>query len=298
MIQYLLIAALVGSATATNFALGKPATTSSTWVSYNGSLATDGNTDGDWESESCFATNIQDSAPWWMVDLEQVITVDNVVIYNRADCCGERLQMLTVTVYTENPDVVSDAEGTPCATFEGPADDEDVVTLQCEGEVSGRYIRITKQKSLENELDLLSFCEVEVTAKCPSGFSPIDTECLRFVPSFATFAEALTNCESVHSHLLMIKTESLDNAVRNYMVENKLNDTYYVGAMDLEETGVFQWVDGSTVDVPWRNKNAGIAAAAVEEIKNAACGYLNGATGAWQAMYCSEPNFFICQRPL
>lgn len=77
-----------------------------------------------------------------------------------------------------------------------------------------------------------------------------------------------------------------------------LPDTYYVGAMDLEETGVFLWVDGSTVDVPWRSKNGGIAAAAVEEIKNAACGYLNGATGAWQAMYCSEPNFFICQRPL
>lgn len=76
---------------------------------------------------------------------------------------GRRLQRLTVTVYTENPDVVSDAEGTPCATFEGPAKDEDLVTLQCEGEVSGRYIRITKQKSLKNKLDLLSFCEVEVT---------------------------------------------------------------------------------------------------------------------------------------
>ncbi|XP_046560872.1 uncharacterized protein LOC124269865 [Haliotis rubra] len=296
MIQYLLIASLVGQATA-NYALGKPVTTSSTWDTFNGSLATDGNTDGDWSSSSCFATSKLDTEPWWMVDLEQVIAVDNVVIYNREDCCGERLRRLTVTVYTENPDVISDAEGTLCTTFSGPADDGDVVRLQCEGDVTGRYVRITKRRRLRTKVDLLSFCEVEITGKCPSGFTTVEDACMRFVPSQATFAEAVTSCESMHTHLLMIKTESLDNAVTSYMLDNKLNDTYYVGAIDIDETGEFYWTDGSAVEAPWRSRNAGIAGA-LEQFTNAACGYLNGATGEWLSMSCSEPSFFICQRSL
>ncbi|XP_067660922.1 uncharacterized protein [Haliotis asinina] len=296
MILCLLLVSLVGQATA-NYALGKPATTSSTWQSFNGSLATDGNTDGKWRSSSCFATNLRDKEPWWMVDLEQVITIDEVIIYNREDCCGERLRRLTVTVYTENPDVISNAEGTLCATFKGPADDGDVVKLRCEGDVSGRYVRITKRRSLKIKGDILNFCEVEITGKCPSGFTTVEDACLRFVPSMATFAEAVTSCESMQSNLLMIKTENLDNAVTSYMLDNKLNDTYYVGAIDIDETGEFYWIDGSAVEVPWRSKNVGIAAA-LEQFTNAACGYISGATGEWLSMSCNEPSFFICQRPL
>ena len=50
--------------------------------------AVDGNNDGIHEHASCTHTNDGDKAPWWMVDLKDVILVIHIDIYNRVDCCG------------------------------------------------------------------------------------------------------------------------------------------------------------------------------------------------------------------
>lgn len=52
--------------------------------------AIDGNTDGDWRSNSITHTNV-DSKAWWQVDLGAPETVTSVEIWNRTDCCGDRL---------------------------------------------------------------------------------------------------------------------------------------------------------------------------------------------------------------
>ena len=53
-------------------------------------MANDGNTDGDWRNDSVTHTELDTNA-WWQLDLGSVEQVDHILIWNRTDCCGERL---------------------------------------------------------------------------------------------------------------------------------------------------------------------------------------------------------------
>ena len=61
------------------------------------SRAVDGNTDGNYGGNSCTHTRNDDQA-WWRVDLQQDIKVQKVAIWNRADCCGQRLSNFEIRV--------------------------------------------------------------------------------------------------------------------------------------------------------------------------------------------------------
>lgn len=96
---------------AVNIARGRPTLQSST--AYNGisSRAVDGTTNSDWSAASCTHTQTE-SSPWWRVDLEQTIAVGEVTVYNRGDCCGDRLSEFEVRVGASD----SFASGTSCGT--------------------------------------------------------------------------------------------------------------------------------------------------------------------------------------
>jgi len=66
------------------------ATQSSTGWNGVASRAIDGNTDGVYNNGSMTHTQSEADA-WWQVVLPFPVTVDEIVIYNRSDCCGERL---------------------------------------------------------------------------------------------------------------------------------------------------------------------------------------------------------------
>lgn len=72
----------------TNWALSKPTFQSSTFGEFLSYRAVDGNVDGDIFQGGCSHTRSQ-ADPWWVVDLGQRITVTNVTVVNRVDCCGE-----------------------------------------------------------------------------------------------------------------------------------------------------------------------------------------------------------------
>ncbi|MBD0836064.1 galactose-binding domain-containing protein [Aestuariibaculum suncheonense] len=74
-----------------NVALNKVATQSSTNGSSEASRAVDGNTNGDINNASVTHTQ-SSSQPWWEVDLGANYDVESVMVYNRTDCCGERLR--------------------------------------------------------------------------------------------------------------------------------------------------------------------------------------------------------------
>ena len=78
-----------------NIALLKPAwqIDDTVWggVASNG---VDGNTNADWfNGGSCTHTNADTSDAvnnnWWVVDLQSRYSVEKVILYNRADCCGK-----------------------------------------------------------------------------------------------------------------------------------------------------------------------------------------------------------------
>lgn len=92
------------SAQKTNVALNKPTTQSSLYAaSYPASRAVDGITTG---RNPDFTHTKDEANPWWQVDLGAVYDVNEIVIWNRTDCCWERLQnyfvMLSETPITSN----------------------------------------------------------------------------------------------------------------------------------------------------------------------------------------------------
>ncbi len=89
-----------GGGPAVNLAQGKPATQSSTAAGGVASRAVDGNLNGNYSANS--VTHTAGSAqPWWQVDLGAVQRVDSIEVYNRTDCCMERLTNFTVFVSDE-----------------------------------------------------------------------------------------------------------------------------------------------------------------------------------------------------
>lgn len=77
-----------------NLALGKPAAQSSTLADYattGAAAAVDGNTDGKFFNGSVTHTNL-DPHPWWQVDLLASVPLQSIAIWNRTDCCGDRLR--------------------------------------------------------------------------------------------------------------------------------------------------------------------------------------------------------------
>lgn len=87
-----------------NIALGKKATQSSNYNSSQGAarLAVDGNTSGRWGHRS--VTHTRDGGtvnPWWQVDLGGKEYIKEILIYNRTDCCRNRLDNLVVSIYRD-----------------------------------------------------------------------------------------------------------------------------------------------------------------------------------------------------
>ena len=135
---------IAGSNTDTNLAQGKAATQSSTYAAAVAARAVDGNTDGIFGDNSLSTTNSEANA-WWQVDLGLSKTVDTVVVWNRTDCCGDRLGDYWVFVSntpflnTDTPATLSVRAGTFANhQTSAPSPNTPVAT----GGFSGRYVRI------------------------------------------------------------------------------------------------------------------------------------------------------------
>jgi RHS repeat-associated protein len=140
---------------AANLALNKPATQSSDLGGGVASRAVDGNTNGNWYNNSVTHTNSEAGA-WWQVDLGGMQPVQSVEVWNRTDCCSERLTYFKVWLLDSNQMEVTSINvsvqaGTP-------------TTLPVSG--TARYVKVQLLGT-----DYLSLAEVKVwgTASGPAG---------------------------------------------------------------------------------------------------------------------------------
>ncbi len=78
--------------TATNVAELKPASQTSEGFGGAASRAVDGNTDGNYGSNSTTHSGSPDRNNWWQVDLGANFAIDSIAIWNRTDCCQGRLR--------------------------------------------------------------------------------------------------------------------------------------------------------------------------------------------------------------
>ncbi|XP_052694408.1 uncharacterized protein LOC128172675 [Crassostrea angulata] len=147
---------------ASNLALKKPATQSSTFtwpenrINYSANLAVDGNNGTDFVVDKCSCTEDGDTNPWWSVDLQAIYTIKSVRIFNRGmDEWGvdvsDRLRNVTVIVGLTVSDI-----NTPCGFFAGPGTLSQLVVIDCPTLPQGRFVKI----SIITEY--LTLCEVEV----------------------------------------------------------------------------------------------------------------------------------------
>ncbi len=134
------------------------ATQSSVYGSiFEAALARDGNTDGDWRNGSVTHTELEID-PWWEIDLGGMHTVDHLLVWNRTDCCVERLASYHVFI-SEAPFATADAgalmndPGVIHYTFaEAP-----LPTQRVDVGLEARYVRVQLAGA-----DYLSLAEVEV----------------------------------------------------------------------------------------------------------------------------------------
>lgn len=84
--------------TITNFALTGTATLSSTYPSGNASKSIDGNTNGAWSGGSVAHSGGSTNTDWLTIDLGNTEFIDEVRIWNRTDCCSNRLSNAYVMV--------------------------------------------------------------------------------------------------------------------------------------------------------------------------------------------------------
>lgn len=94
---YLSLAEVKVIAGSDDLALGKPTSQSSTGSEGVSSRAVDGNLSGYWPDGSITHT-LEESQPWWQVDLQHVSFIGDILLANRTDCCSDRLSNFTVSV--------------------------------------------------------------------------------------------------------------------------------------------------------------------------------------------------------
>ena len=128
----------------------KIATQSSTASNAKASRATDGNTDTTFSKNSCTATK-QEESPWWSVDLDRTMEVKSVTVFNRGDCCGDRLNGFEVKVGDSSKWAKNAACGGQHSISQGES-----VSVDCEGK-KGRFVSVVVPRKTT-----LHLCEVRI----------------------------------------------------------------------------------------------------------------------------------------
>ncbi len=170
-----------GSSSVANVAVGMVATQSSTYPGgsncppllpscTSAASAVDGNTDGSFYDGSLSTTN-NDQNAWWQVDLGTPTNIDSVVIWNRTDCCGNRLSDFWVFVSNtpfatnDTPSTLQSRAGTyniheVITNGPSPSVTIPVTSMTCPSQCvagQGRYVRVQLTGT-----NYLSLAEVQV----------------------------------------------------------------------------------------------------------------------------------------
>jgi hypothetical protein len=149
-----------------NLAFGKPATQSSNYYEtdrYQAPQAVNGDTRGVWYTNSITHTKYEQGA-WWQVDLGNQKNIKKIVIYNRTDCCADRLSNYQVSI-SNKADFSTHIYQQDFHVSPNP---KKIIQLDASGK-QGRYVRIQLL-----DKDYLSLAEVQVMGVDPLRFAEMD----------------------------------------------------------------------------------------------------------------------------
>ena len=154
-----------------NLSKGQEATQSSYYLNPLNPVAADavdGNTNGNWAAGSVSSTRNETNA-WWEVDLGQVSQVDTIHIWNRTDCCANRLSNFHVFVSDEpfastSLAATQSQAGVTDLAYPGSAGQSTDFTVNR----TGRYVRVQLEGT-----NILHMAEVQVIGSLTLPISPI-----------------------------------------------------------------------------------------------------------------------------
>jgi len=208
----------VGRIARVNLALNKTATQSSTLNNDTTNLgaqrAVDGVTNGNYTQVNGTHTN-SDANAWWQVDLGSVQPIENVVLWNRTDCCPERLSNFYVFV-SDDPFTSTNLASTIAQSgvssyyVYNTAPSETVFAINR----SGRYVRVQLAGT-----NYLSLAEVQVWA--PASATQANVAGGRHVSQVSTWTtphpfppelgvNGITNSNAIGDYFLTANTAAND----------------------------------------------------------------------------------------
>lgn len=159
-----------------NVALNKMAKQSGEETGAPAHLAVDGNTDGNFYHGSVSHTT-QDLNAWFDVDLGKIELIDAIKIWNRTDCCSDRLSKYWVFI-SEHPflstETVRDLRSRAQTWGKIGAPAHPMSILNVNG-IRGRYVRIQLSGEQPLENSYLNLAEVEVLKKPNADQSNLKT---------------------------------------------------------------------------------------------------------------------------
>jgi hypothetical protein len=132
---------------------------SSTAESGYAKRAVDGNVGPEWTKNTCTMTKKEED-PYWYIDLEKEAAISKVTVWNRGDCCGERLRGFEVRVGDNDPSGGKYASNPQCGTthwMDAPDTGGGEHSVDCD-EKTGRYVTIV----LPGKDRVLTLCEVRI----------------------------------------------------------------------------------------------------------------------------------------
>ncbi|XP_064622615.1 uncharacterized protein LOC135484852 [Lineus longissimus] len=144
-----------------NLALRMKAWQSTTAKNAVAGRAVDGNKNTNFKKGTCTRTkDINKYHHWWAVDMTKPQTVQEVVLTNRGDCCGDRLEEFEILVTNKRPGpmMMRSSLEERCANQDKPMKKGQTFRFKCRRPMQGRYVVIWK----EDNKTPLTLCEVEV----------------------------------------------------------------------------------------------------------------------------------------
>ncbi|XP_078666924.1 C-type lectin lectoxin-Lio2-like [Branchiostoma floridae x Branchiostoma belcheri] len=255
-------------------------------------LAVDGNTNGDYYQSSCTHTSQWIANPSWWVDLGRSYNIGRVVIFNRQDCCPERINPFNIHI--GNSDQV--ALNPKCGGDHQIALNQPSISVSCQG-MAGRYVGVR----LPGNSRTMTLCEVQVfagsgaTSTIPDGYTERGGSYYKlFRTTKMDQGSAQQTCEADGGNLASIKTSSINSFLLGLIPDR---ENYWFGLNDKEIEGRWMWADGSlkkscdyTNWAPYEpNDNYG-------RFGGQDCIHMwAGSSFRWDDDECWKGKYFICQ---
>ncbi len=127
-----------------NLALSGTATLSSTYPNGDAFKANDGNTNGNWGSNSVVHTLGSSGTEWLTIDLGTSEVIEEIQIWNRTDCCSERLSnayvMVSNSPFPTNTNVSQSLSNSEFTSQLGNTSGQPQIIVPAG--ITGRYIRL------------------------------------------------------------------------------------------------------------------------------------------------------------